>query len=246
MTGLVKAELLKVRTVRLFWSVIGSALGVTALALALQIVNAGRAGTPSYGTAQSAVNVLSAGGWATLVALVLGIVTVTSEYRHATIVETVLVTPSRVRVIVAKVLAAVILGLFIMLVVTALSAGVGLFTGALTVAAANAAVVRTVLGVAVTLPLFAALGVGLGALVHNQTVAVAAALVWFIAGESLIGSFGLRALERWTPGGASRAIGQDPALMAALPPWAGALLLLAYALVFAAVGGWRITRGDVP
>jgi hypothetical protein len=55
----------------------------------------------------------------------------------------------------------------------------------------------------------------------------------------------LRALERWTPGGATRAVAQDATLAGALPPWAGVLLLAAYAAVFAVVGGWRITRRDV-
>jgi ABC-type transport system involved in multi-copper enzyme maturation permease subunit len=187
MTSLVKAELLKVRTVRLFWAVIGSALGVTALALGMQVVNAGRAGTPSYGTAQSAVNVLSAGGWSALVALVLGIVMMTSEYRHTTIATTALITPARGRIVTAKVLAAVSLGFGLAVLTTSLSAVVGVVTGALTVAAANAAVVRTVAGAALTIPLYAAVGVGLGSLVQNQTVAVASALVWFLVGETLLG-----------------------------------------------------------
>lgn len=245
MTSLVTAELVKVRTVRLFWGVIASALAVTALALSMQIVNAGRAGTPSYGTAQSAVNVLSAGGWAAFVALVLGIVMMTSEYRHATIATTLLITPPRGRVVAAKVLAALILGTGLAALAIALSAAVGAGTGALTVAAANAAVVRTAAGAALTIPLYAAIGVGFGALVHNQTVAVSSALVWLLVGESLIGSFGLRALERWTPAGATRAVAQDATLAGALPAWAGVMLLAAYAVVFAVIGWWRIAHRDV-
>lgn len=245
MTSLVKAELLKVRTVRLFWTVIGSALGITTLGLSMQMVNAGRAGTPSYGTAQSAVNVLSAGALAAFVALVLGIVMMTSEYRHATIATTLLVTPPRGRVVVAKILAALVLGVGLAVLATALSAAAGVVTGALTVAAANAAVVRTVAGAALTIPLYAAVGVGFGSLVHNQTVAVAAGLVWFLVGETLLGSLGLRALQRWTPGGATRAIAQDATLAGALPAWAGVALLAAYAVIFAAIGGRRIARRDV-
>jgi hypothetical protein len=245
MTSLVRAELLKVRTVRLFWTVIGSALGITALGLSMQMVNAGRAGTPSSGTAQCAVNVLSAGALAAFVALVLGIVMMTTEYRHATIATTLLVTPPRGRVVVAKIVAALVLGLSLAVLATALSAAVGVVAGALTVAAANAAVVRTVAGAALTIPLYAAVGVGFGSLVHNQTVAVASALVWLLVGETLVGSLGLRALERWTPGGATRAIAQDPTLAGALPPWAGVALLAAYAFVFAAMGGRRIARRDV-
>lgn len=245
MTSLVYAELLKVRTVRLFWAVIGSALGVTALALSMQMVNAGRAGTPSYGTAQSAVNVLSAGGWAAFVALVLGIVMMTSEYRHATIATTMLITPPRGRVVAAKIVAALILGTGLAALALALSAAVGAGTGALTIAVANAAVVRTAAGAALTIPLYAAVGVGFGSLVHNQTVAVASALVWLLVGESLVGSFGLRALERWTPGGATRAVAQDATLVGALPVWAGVMLLAAYAVVFAVIGWWRIAHRDV-
>jgi ABC-2 type transport system permease protein len=241
----ISSELLKLRTVRTTWWLLAAALAVAGLVLAQQVVNAGRAGAASFGTAQGAVNVLAAGGTAALVALLLGIIAITSEHRYATLSTTLLATPRRRRVIIAKMVAAGIAGLVIAACVASLSAAVGAATGALTAATVNTAVLKTAAGVMVVIPLYALVGVGFGLIVRNQTLAVASALLWLLVGETIIGSLGLRWLVPWTPGGAARAIGQDAQLVGALPPWAGVVLLIGYATAFAAVGGWRLARRDV-
>jgi ABC-2 type transport system permease protein len=246
MTSLLRAELLKIRSVPLLWGVALASLGSTAAMLALQLVNQGRAGTASFGTAQSAVNVLGAGGRSALVAMVAGVLLVTAEFRHRTINATLLVTPGRTRVVLAKLAAAALVGLAIAVATLLLSAGVGLATGAITSAAWNAAVLWTVLGITLVTPLYAVLGAGLGTVVTNQTAAVAVVLIWFLVVETLLGSFGLRWLQPWTPAGATGAVARDPSLVGALPPWAGVVLLLAYGLALAAAGGWRLTRRDIP
>jgi ABC-2 type transport system permease protein len=245
MTGAISSELLKLRTVRATWGLLAAALAVTGLMLALQVVNAGRAGAASFGTAQAAVDVLRSGGTTALVALVLGILTITSEHRYSTLPTTLLATPLRRRVIIAKMVAAGIAGLVIAALVVLLSAATGAATGALTAATVNAAVLQTVAGVMAVIPLYALVGVGFGLIVRNQTLAVTSALLWLLVGETIIGSLGLGWLVPWTPGGASRAIGQDAQLVGALPPWAGVVLLIGYATAFAAVGGWRLARRDV-
>ena len=246
MTALLRAELLKVRTTRLLVGSLLAAVVVTVATLAQVILTAGRAGAPSLGTATGALAVLGAGGRAALVALVVGVLIATSEPRHGTLPTTLLVAPRRRRVVAAKVAAAGVVGAVTMVLTTALSAAVGAATGALGTAAGNGAVVRTVLGLALVVPLYAVLGVGWGSLVRNQTVAVASAVLWVLLADSLIASFGLRWLAPWTPGGATAAIAQDPAVQRALAPWGGALLLVAYGVAFAALGARRLQRAELP
>lgn len=239
----IRAEFGKITTVRTFWVCIAAALAVTAITLSLQLVNAGRGGTPSFATASSAVNVLGSGGRAAFVALVAGIIMVTSEFRHDTITTTLLAVPDRWRVLRAKMAAAALFGLLLSTIVLVLCAAVGVSTGAF--AAANAAVVNTVIGVSLVTPIYAMLGVGIGVLVVKQTAAVTGALLWFLVGETMLGSYGVRWLQPFTPAGATAAIAQDRSLGGLLPPWAGVLLLLAYAGVLAAVGGVRLRRRSI-
>jgi ABC-type transport system involved in multi-copper enzyme maturation permease subunit len=245
MNALLRAELGKVRSVRLFWGAIAAGMAVTAVFLGLQLVNAGRAGTASFGTPQGAVNVLAAGGRSALVAVVLGVLVVTAEFRYQTIATTFLVTPRRRHVMVAKVVTAAVLGLVLALVTFAFSAAVGLGTGAFSGDALNSAVLGTVAGATLAIVLYAVLGAAFATLVPNQTVAVAAVLLWFLVGETLLGSFGLGWLQPWTPAGATRALALDASLVGALPPWGGAALLIGYGVMLAGVGIVRLTRRDI-
>jgi ABC-type transport system involved in multi-copper enzyme maturation permease subunit len=243
--SLVGTEFAKLRTVRTFWISMASGLAITGLTLSLQLVNAGRNGTPSLGTPASAVNILGSGGRASFVALVVGVVMVTSEFRHNTITTTLLAVPDRWRVLRAKVAAAAVFGLLLSVLVLVLCAAVGLSTGALTVASGSGAIASTVLGISLVTPLYAMLGVGIGVLVVKQTQAVTGALLWFLVGETLLGSYGIRWLQPFTPAGATAAIASDRSLSGLLPPWAGVLLLLAYVGVFVLVGGARLRRRSI-
>lgn len=170
---------------------------------------------------------------------------VTSEDRYKTVSTTLLVTPRRDQVVIAKMAAAALAGIVLALVGLAMSLIVAVPTGALAEAGGNAAVGATAAGVLITIPLYALLGAAFATIVTNQTVAVATGLLWFLVGETLLGSFGLRFLQRWTPGGATAAIAQSPALTNPLPPWVGVALLVAYAVAFAGAGTVRMVRRDV-
>src|SRR5687767_3287533 len=111
--SLIGTEFAKLRTVRTFWISIAAAMAVTGLTLSLQLVNAGRNATPTLGTPNSAINILGSGGRAAFVALVVGVVMVTSEFRHNTITTTLLAVPDRRKVLVAKVGAAAVFGLLL-------------------------------------------------------------------------------------------------------------------------------------
>ena len=89
------------------------------------------------------------------------------------------------------------------------------------------------------------MGVGVGALLRNQTVAVTIALVWVLIVEGVLVGFA-PAVGGWLPGGAGSALtGVATANGGLLPMWGAALLLAGYGLAFAAASTHLITRRDI-
>ena len=99
-------------------------------------------------------------------------------------------------------------------------------------------------GIAAT-ALGALMGVGLGALMTNQTLAVTVTLVWVLVVESLLGSFA-SGVGRFFPGGAASAMSSvAPPSGHALPFWIAGLLFAGYALVAAEAGTRLVVRRDI-
>ncbi len=185
-----------------------------------------------------------------LFAALLGALSVTAEIRHGTIRPTFLVTPLRGRVVWAKVTACVLTG-----------AGLGLVAGAVAAAAGLLALgargidlrldggddVLLVAGsVAAAAALWAAIGVGVGALVRHQVPAVVGICAWLLFVEGLlVGDLvGLGEVFRFLPGSAAAAIsGQESGTL--LAPAVGLALLAVYAAAAAMVGALATARRDV-
>ena len=94
---------------------------------------------------------------------------ITSEFRHGTIRSTFLVTPRRSRVIAAKVVASLLMGIVFGLVAISVSFGVGyaIMTGCgIDFALDTGHVVLLVVGTVSMTALWAAMGVGIGAVVR--------------------------------------------------------------------------------
>lgn len=92
--------------------------------------------------------------------------------------------------------------------------------------------------------LYALMGVALGVLTRNQTVALVTALLWSLVLENVVPIL-VRApqLYAWLPGGAADAvIGRERSGL--LDPIGGGLLLAAYAAVLAAAGTLLVMRRD--
>ena len=245
MSRLVRAELLKVRTTRLWWGLMLGALALVALNATLSAVFAGQQGAPGLDTDAGVRNVWAAAGQGNLFALIAGILLVAGEYRHQTVTSTFLVTPSRSRVVAAKLAVAALVGLGYALAACLLTAA---FAVPLLAAreTAGSADVPVILGGAVLVTvLYGVVGVGVGALVRNQVAAVVGALLWVFVTEALVVTF-LPEVGKWLPGGAASAIVQATVPGGTLlPAWAGTLLLVAYALLLAGLGARFALRRDI-
>src|SRR4029079_10975787 len=129
------------------------------------------------------------GSFAAVFAALIGVMAMTSEFRHGTIRATFVFTPARMRVVTAKVFASVLVGIGF----GALGAGIALAVGSGMIRARgwsilidNGDVRRLLLGGIAMSALWAALGVGLGALVRNQVAAIVGLFAWVFVVEILI------------------------------------------------------------
>jgi ABC-2 type transport system permease protein len=187
---------------------------------------------------------------AALFTLIFGIFAVAGEYRHGTITDTFLSVPGRGRVVAAKLAVYGLVGAVAGLVSAAVAVAVtaawwAAKGGSFQLSAAGSW--RTLAGgVAVNIA-FAAIGVGVGALVRNLAIAIAATLAWIALAEGIAGQLVGAGLARWLPFSASEAVGGANLTGAArpLPQWGGALVLAAYAVAFAAAAMVTTLRRDV-
>lgn len=187
----------------------------------------------------------SMAGQGYLFVMIIGVMLVAGEYRHRTITWALLVTPRRSRVVVAKLVTCGIVGLIVGLaaaVATAVTvfASTGLFNGGVPLA---------LLGSVLSTALWTVFGGALGALLRNQTAAVAAAFVWFFYAEWFLVML-VPTVGRWTLTGAAKAVSgwtrsDMPVAGNLLPMWAGGVVFLAYALVAAGIAMRTTTRRDV-
>ncbi len=248
MRKLVAAEVLKLRTTRVFYGLCAAIAAFTVLGVVAVILTAGGSDTPSLDSDEGMRNVFGNGGTAALFTLILGILAVTGEVRHGTITQTLLVTPRRSHLVAAKLIAMGVAGF-----------GLGLLTSLVTLAVAwpwlaakdvgvsvfSSDVGLVMLAGAVGSALFGIIGVGVGAIVRSQVPAIVGALIWeFVLEGILVGL--LPAVGRWLPGGAARGLARETLQTGSLlPAWAAALVLLAYGVVFAAIGAQVLARRDV-
>lgn len=246
MSRLIRSELLKLRTTRTFLGITLAALGLIAL-----IAGAGAA-AGSWGADDPSPgrDLLEVGGLAQLFALVLGVLSVSTEFRHGTITPSLLTVPRRAQLVLAKlaahgvaglVLGLVAYGLAALLVFPILSArdvssGVSLGTA-----------VELIAGGLVCVTLLAAIGVGVGAIVRNQVGAVMVALGWWIVVEPLLATIPKvgDSIAKYGIDGAVNAASASSVADPELGQLAGGLLLVAYAAIFAAAGIAVLKQRDV-
>ena len=213
MSGLVAAEIRKLTSVRTTWI-------ITAIGLLLVAIGAGffvfedEFSGPFDGTdGQIAATIDQIGGMSVIV-LVIGLLAMTTEFRHGTIGRTLQFTPSRSTVLGAKLVVGIVYGVlffaFGLVVVGILVAiaGAGFSVGESTVAA----LWQGPVGLALT----AMFGVALGALLRNQVVAITVTLIYLFLGETLINQL-FPDVARWMPFQALNAVFASEESMAGMP-----------------------------
>ena len=248
MSALVRSELLKQRTTRTSLTLLAYMLGFILLVVLLHVFSL------DAGELSSRDNQLKVVGWGTsigaLFAALLGALSITGEIRNGTIRPTFLASPRRTRVIAAKVVASALAGILVGLLAEALTTAItsaGLAARGIEIELRVGDIAQLLAGGAAGAALFAALGVGVGALFRNQVGVVVGLCVWLLLVESLLVE-DVSTVGQFVPGasagalaGALQSIG--PANLIA--PALGALLLVGYATA-ASVGGSIVTeRRDV-
>jgi ABC-2 type transport system permease protein len=249
MTALLRAEARKLVTTRssLLLVAVGVAYGALGVAAAAFAPEAER---PQIDGDTILQIVRGVADLAAPVALLLGILATAGEYRHGTIVPTLLVTPRRGRLLAAKLGFQAALGAAIGLAgsVVALVAGAAYLQSEDAVAqAAGGDIALAVVGVTVVAAVYGALGASIGTLVRNQTGAVTAGLVWLLVVEEMV-PIVLRApsLRNWLlDGAATRVLHLPDPGPGAIPFWAAGAVLAGALVALTVPAAVRAVRGDV-
>ncbi len=274
MGGAIVSEIRKVFSTRLWW---GMLVGMVVLAGLIALGFAALVGTdfgadPStganpfaemnVGTAQLIYNAGLIQNFTTLFPLALGVLLITSEYRHQTITATFLSTPRRWVVLVSKSVAVALIGAIYAVGHAAASVvgGAAMLAGKGHPTLLGEVDVWQSLGIGIlAFVVWTMLGFGFGMLVRNQVAAVLIAV-----GVSLIGQIALNIIfsvtdwiwaARWLPGNLTNGmlITVDPTGGATDPAtspffqdwWLSALILVGYAAVLAIVGSVLTARRDI-
>jgi hypothetical protein len=238
-----RSELLKLRSAHTGLGLFATMLGLVLLAVLLH--GFGVTAESLDGTSQQLTMLFGRGEFlGALFAL-----SVTSEFRHGTIRPTLLVNPSRRRVIAAKVGASMLIGAGFGLAACTLAAGAG--TAALHMRGIEVRLdagdyALLFAGGTAAAALWAAIGVGLGAVVRDQVPTLIGICAWLLFVEGLlVGDIAdVADVGRFAPGAAAQAAsGQDPDTL--LAPGIALVLLALYAAAAAVAGSLATARRDV-
>jgi hypothetical protein len=242
-TALVRAELLRLRSTRSTWGLLAAALILTLAFAAMVLGDVGGMGGLPRGSLRLRGALLGAASLGTVPVVLLGVLSITTEFHHRTATATFLATPRRWRVLVAKTIACVLVVPPVAVVLLTAPLILGVLSGAIDVTL-DADLARGVARAALGFECWVLLGVGIGAAVRNQTVAAAVPLIWFGVIEQLLQSYGASDLLPWLPGGASAAL-SGARFPGVLPVWAALLVVLAYVAALLAPGARAISRRDI-
>jgi len=242
----------------------------------------GEAGIVPHGSSQWFTNIFSVLTNARLLALVLGVLIITGEYRHKTVTPTFLAEPRRGRVVFAKLGTAFGGGLVLGVVTMLMGLVLGLILVALKIHSCVTSFSRAGVqqglseaacraqhglyfvasfhllwhswsgiapGIIVGTGLFAFYGLGLGALLKNQVVAIVVGLGFTLVVETIIAAI-WPSIGEYLPGLAATALDDAPRTSFAgpsqlLPWWGGAVMLVVYGVVLAAVATRTTLRSDI-
>ena len=183
MKAILRAELIKLRTTRTFITLTAFAVGTSLLIVTLTTIL-------EEPTQESVLTDVFTADTSGLFILILAVIGISGEWRHHTITSSLLAAPDRIRFLAAKTIAFAAAGLVLSLVISIAIGIVGLAILSArdlptpTIGDLAAQFARNAMAAA----LIGAFGVGIGALLRNQVVAIVGVLVLsFIVEPAMIG-----------------------------------------------------------
>jgi ABC-2 type transport system permease protein len=250
----IRAELYKMATTRMSYGFLGIAAGLTVLVTAVLSTQAGsNSVVPSLATGAGLRDIVTNTGFAILTAAVFGATVSSGEFRHKTMTDTYLDQPDRVRVMVAKTIAASSAGAVFGAVAAAIATGMGLMAAAGKgdhIALSGGDFARYAAGAVLGAALLAGLGAVVGSLISGQIGAIVAVFVWCLAIEQILAGLSattarfLPLLGATTMAGADSRAGMPPLPNGVHPlPFAAMTgILAALLVVLSGVTAHRLNR----
>jgi ABC-2 type transport system permease protein len=184
--NLLHSEWIKLFTTRTTWVMVGIGLLCEALFAGL-FVGLASISDIVGDDGEGFEGVLTGLGLLMTLMLVLGVLVITTEFRHGTTGSTFLVTPKRWPVLLAKLGACLLVGVLAGLLFVAVNGGlaISIFSGRGGELPSTDRIVEIYAGVVASFALLAAFGLGIGAIVRNQVGAIIAAIAVFFVVSSL-------------------------------------------------------------
>ena len=250
MTRQVRSEVLKLRTTRTTLGLVLGLLGLVLFTVIVQLIASriDNANEFQLATEDTQRSILQSAGLATLFAILLGILAITSEFRHGTIRPTLLFSPARELVIGAKGIASAITGLVLGLAAVVLTFAITLVwiqiedvERALT----GSELLEMAAGIACATLLWGVIGVGVGAVIRNQVGRPRRARSSGRCSRRPLIQNLYPEVGRFTPSAASDAFSGSSDSNLLSPP-AGGVVLVLWALAFVVAGALLTARRDVP
>lgn len=243
MIAQIKAELLKIRSTR---TTFGLLLGMVALILLFALLTGLLSSVSGLSTREDQRQLFSLGSLSGIFAALAGVLLVTSEYRYGTIRPTILFSPDRTRVLAAKLIAGALAGLLFGVVGEALGWAIDylVLSGRnITFVLSGGDVALLTLAGLAGVAAWAAIGVGLGAIIRNQVGAVITLLAWGFIVDNLL--FGLvPSVGRFTPTRAQDGL-VGLTMKHLLAPGPSAVVLFVWVAGLAIVGFALSARRDI-
>ncbi len=255
MRDLIRAEVRKTRSTQVWLWMILPAVALTALSTIGQ----------TYGTVHDHETIgepiryydiftTSSGGSVAL--LVLGVLGLTTEFRHKTITPTLLAIPGRWTLLAGKAISYVLFALFYAVLCLVVNFGIVIiWLNAKNIPVSfGHGVPGGVVKAFIALVLTAVFGLGLGALVRNQAAAMVIGIFYFAIINGLLSALPWvrHWIYPWTPGGAVDAFlsngrpdpdrSNDVHLLSPIP---GGLMFLLWTLLLLAAGGYFSLNRDI-
>ncbi|SCE90423.1 ABC-2 family transporter protein [Micromonospora matsumotoense] len=272
--NLVRSELLKIRTTSTWWIFGLITLPLWALTALINWLQTDALANNNFGDVPAdqadqiqavqsvdslAANVYTNGQFfGLMIVMLLGIIVVTSEFFHQTVTTTFLTVPHRTAVMLAKLAAAAILAVLFWLVTTVFN----LILGALVMSSVDlgsqlgsGAVWRATALNGLAYLLWSVLGVGIGVLIRSQIGATVTGILLYLGGavgaaiaiSILAARWGdwINDLQVLVPSLASSLMVSGAEIPGNPPRWAGAVVLIGYAVVAGAIGTLTMRRRDI-